>query len=206
MQIRVAIRLCLVLMIGLFATSCSRWHKVSTDTPWIAGGKQASEFQRRKSSLLEVAIGPATYYETIWKSGDKTFDPYAIARATDEFLRSTPYGLSITGNQKPPPWGTIVSIEPTIALLVPSDSVKAKKGWLLGTNHPVRSIGPWKHGPGFNYGSVVMYNDGMRWFSPDLRHEPELVAFSTNGVARINFPGGSLELFVLGEICRVTRK
>ena len=195
-------------MASMLVTGCSRWRMVVTDTPWVASNRQVTEWEKPTTSFIDSVffMAPATYYETTWRDGDKYYDPYAIAKTTDDYLLSTAAGSSIVASRKPPPWKTIVSLDPVIALLVPSDSVKASKGWLLGTNHPVKSIGPHRYGPGYNYGSVVIFNEGVRWFSPDLRREPELVIFSTNGIAHIDFPGGSLGLVIKGEICKVTRE
>jgi len=124
-----------------------------------------------------------------------------IANACEQFLRSTEPMEGADG--RPHDWKTIVCLSPAIALVVPPDLDKVSKGDLLGTNHAVRTFGPTSGG--YDCGTLLLYNTGMLWFSPDLKQRPELVSFGADGSAEIKFLGGTLKLQIRGDICTTQR-
>lgn len=187
----------------LLVCGCSRWKTTSTDTPWIGPDQQAIEQSKRHRHYVQST------WEIRWLGTNKQiYIPVTVASEAEQFLVSASPGSNAPTALNPTtwPWKTIVSLSPTIVLLVPSDPVKAKKGDLLGANHSGRSFGNFKNATSYDCGSVVLYNEGMYWFSPDLAIQPQPVNFSTNGTAEIKLPNGKLELSIQGEICKVRRK
>jgi hypothetical protein len=90
---------------------------------------------------------------------------------------------------------TIVSIQPTIAVLVPCP--------------PYGPYNKFKGRHGGNevgFGISVLYQDGMQWCSPDLKKGPIDINFSDKGVAEIELPNAKLRLVRQGQRCTVTRE
>lgn len=180
-------------------TGCSNWKTVQSDEPWIGPKEQLVEQQKRHAAVISAT----SYVETRWlDKSNNEYDLNHIATDAQTYLYSTSTGSNLLKSDTWP-WKAIVSIRPTVVLLVPSDPMKVKRGDLLGMNHPVRTIGNAKYG-GCDYGSVDFYNEGMKWYSPDLKQEPSMVSFA-DGKAEIQLPNGKLRLIVRGEVCKITR-
>jgi hypothetical protein len=89
----------------------------------------------------------------------------------------------------------IVSIKPTIALLVPCPP--------YGPRNPYKG----RHGADeVGFGISVSYHDGMQWCSPDLKQRPTEIKFSDKGVAEIVLPTGKLRLVRESRRCSVARE
>jgi hypothetical protein len=52
----------------------------------------------------------------------------------------------------------------------------------------------------------LIYTDGLRWFSPDLKQRPVALPFSEAGVAEIPLPDGKMTLVRDGDKCKTTRE
>jgi hypothetical protein len=198
--------ICLVSGLGILAAivmfavhSSSRWVAVSNDSPWSGSNYQAKEQQRKGFNWNAGILNRSRWLDT----NGVVYDMELIAHQCERFLMSANRDSksNTTPTQEALPWKTIVSISPTVALIVPSDPVKSRKGWLLGTNHPVRTFDS-----GYDCGTRVLFNVGMSWFSPDLAIGPEPISFDRHGFAEIKLNDGKLELKIEGETCRIERK
>ncbi|MFO1514581.1 MAG: hypothetical protein U1F83_17005 [Verrucomicrobiota bacterium] len=205
-QVHLAIGLVLVIIaiviVGAF--NSAKWVNVPNDTPWIGPDCRAIEQQRPHFSWNN-----GVSHEVRWLGTNGVrYDMDEVARVCERFLKSEHVGIDSTRPrfQESTAWKTIVSLSPTIVLTVTADIAKSQKGWLLGTNHSTREFGAPVASPGYDCGTVVFYNADVFWFSPDLGLGPKPVTFGSDGLAEIAFPGGTLELQIEGEICKITRK
>lgn len=152
----------------------------------------------------------ASSYEYRWIGPDnRIYTPDTVANEAEEFLVSTSSGSNLPPalNRDSRPLKTIVSLSPTVILMVPTSKEDPRQWTLLGPNHPVRFFGApdsWNTS-GYDCGATVFYDERMHWFSPDLQCEPQPVAF-TNGTAEIQLPDGRLALSVEGQVCRIRRE
>lgn len=201
--VAIAVLIIISLLVVLVIFGGPRWKVVSNDTPWIAPNKQLIEEQRPHFKWNE-----GFSKELRWTGLEsREYDLDSVAVVCEQFFRSSISNSPLPNDSSNTlgSWKTIVSLSPTIVLVVPADLEKAKMGWLLGTNHPVREFGSsWESGR-YDCGTTLFYNPGLRWFSPDLKQPPELVRFGSNGSAQILIPDGKLELQIQEKICTVRR-
>jgi hypothetical protein len=180
----------------------AEWKVVAGDTPWTAPGRQATE------KRLTTPNWNAANITIAWEdAGGSSHRSHKLAASADAYLDAIGYNAKLREecDQRhiPPPWKTIVAITPTVALHVPSYRVPEKGPFL---NRPHHDLGPTWFGPGYDYGTTVLYNDGMKWFSPDLKAEPKEITFSDRATAEIPLPDGKLTLVRQGPFCKIARE
>jgi hypothetical protein len=177
-----------------------KWEAFHDQTPWV-GPDARVKSERRTRELIAEHYN----YEYRWIAPDgQILDPFEVRLEAGSFLLRTAAGQKL--DPQKPPWITIVSIKPTVALIVPTNLAQVPLGDLLGER-----MGdlPMTRDPGglrADYGISTFYNPGIRWFSPELNQEPTDLVFSSEGIAVIPLPDGKLVIEHIDQICKIARK
>lgn len=182
---------------------CSRpWEKVNDDTPWVGPNLRAVQERRVPGFFDEYK--PSDFR---WVGPDgKVFARLDVARQAGSYLLDTEVGRALKPESGQFPWMTIVSVDPTVVLMVPVNMEQVKLGDLLGRTRQIEEL-PMVPGGAIHcdYGTTTFHNPGIRWFSPDLKRPPTDLKFS-EGVGEIPLPDGKLEVRWQGQVCKIIRK
>ena len=171
-----------------------------TRGPWCAPNKRVQIGQR--------VVGTVGMGENKWKNflvddGGREYDPEKLADQAWSYLERTGdadyvmRGYHKEGRQTRM---TVVAINPVVVVL---ETRPLPAGADRTIASPERSF--WVAQISSER-SHPDYRDGMKWFSPDLKQPPTILAFSQDNVATIPLANGKLNLVRSGDECKTTRE
>jgi hypothetical protein len=167
--------------------------------PWCGPNHRVQIGQR--------VVGHVAWGEKKWKiffvdDAGKEHDPDKLAEQVWSYLERTGDAKRIKeAYRKESCYSsmTIVSINPLVVILETHEDADLRK-----------QVGPV---PDRYYWVAQVYalrdppnNEGLQWFSPDLKQKPITLSFSEAGIAAIALANGTLKLIREGDHCKTTRE
>jgi hypothetical protein len=148
-------------------------------------------------------VGHVAFGEKKWKyflvdDAGKEYDPEKLADQVWSYLERTGDAKKIKeafSRDGYYPRMIVVSIKPVVVIL---ETYPAKQ---LGTSADRYYWVAQIHAMG-----DPIYQEGLQWFSPDLKQRPTNLAFSDAGVAEISLKNGKLKVIREGDKCVSTRE
>jgi hypothetical protein len=167
--------------------------------PWCAANQRVRIGMR---VVGKVAWGEDKWKDFLVDDAGKEYDPEKLADQVWSYCEGTGDAKKIKdaySRDGSSPRMTVVSLKPTIVILeTKQDAASSKQGktsqeryhWLAR----IRAMGE------------PAYQEGLQWFSPDLKQRPTPLTFSKGGVAEIAFKQGKLTLTRNGDACKTARE
>ena len=203
----------LIAMVTLSGCADPWQTDANVDTPWVAAGKQATQFSRNNNAIWQ----PKPIFEVEWedskgrkhrvrdafqssdafllKTGDIPSWPASNAWTNDINLRVAPFRIFI------------VSITPTVVVMIPHDygdldgrsisDIVGKRPQHESYSDRLINI--------VYYGTRVPYSNGTKWFSPDLNTPISDLQINEQGVGVVQLRNGDLQFRKHGDQWHISR-
>jgi hypothetical protein len=155
----------------------------------------------------------AIHREFLVDDAGKEYDPKKLADQVWSYLERTGDAKKIKeafSKEAYYPKMTIVSINPVVVILEIHQVDAALRKKSQDDTASMKQIGTSAERSYWVANIYAMgdpvYQEGLQWFSPDLRQKPINLAFSKAGVAEISLANGKLKLIREGDDCKTTRE
>ena len=204
----------LVVVATAFCLGCTRLAEIPIDGPWVAPGIHAREFERTKSRVSS----PLSEHVSFWTDAKghrvevfKIVDPamrYLEGLGYFQRWPETNMGFDDYIQRLAPYTFHLVSMQPTIVVMIPHDFGKASDGRSIAQmvgSPPKQSVSTKYMINHIEYGTTFPYHPEGLWFSPDLRVPPTKIGARTGNEQEIVHPGIKLVITRKGEVCTTKR-
>jgi hypothetical protein len=196
LNVQLSVVLLICLMTGCMGNNPLIEAKVPAERcPWC-GPNQRVKFGQR---VVRYAGVGKIWQNFLVDDKGKVYDPREMADDVWSYLERTGDARKIEKAYRKDgyyPRMMIVSIKPMIVILETNRNItfagKSQERYYWVAN--------------IHASATPLFQNGLRWFSPDLKQRPEILTFSEEGVAEILLPkNGKLQLIRDGDTCQTRR-